>query len=271
MAASRGVANRVARAFLCAAALFAGAAAAGQTCGDAELAPEQVQSAFRLALKVRETLDASGADVALVARAGRDLDKYGMRYSHLGVVFRDHAMGHWIVVHELNDCGTADSALYDEGLANFFLDDMFRYESLIVIPAPVHQKKIADLFHSGTPLALHERRYNMLAYPFSVQYQNSNQWLLEVLTAARVDPAQRGRAALQREYRRLGYAPQVITLSALERLGGRLFRANVAFDDQPFGDRMSNRIAFVSAESVLSFYRSALDPEAAQLAVALAD
>jgi len=253
----------------CAIAVMAGAAYAGQTCSEQPLAPVQTLSAFRLAWKVRQTLDASGADVVLIARAGRDIDKYGLRYSHAGIVIRDHAAGRWTVVHELNECGTAESALYDEGLANFFLDDMFRYTSVIVIPAPARQHELEAMFQSGAPFALHDHRYNMLAYPFSTRYQNSNQWLLEVVTAAHLDPQHRTRAAAQSEYRGLGYVPKTITLSAMERLGGRLFRANVAFDDQPFAERFSNRISFVSAESVLAFYRDAIDPGAVQVTVAL--
>ncbi len=34
------------------------------------------------------------------------------------------------------------------------------------------------------PKALHETRYNVVAYPFATDYQNSNQWVLEVLAAA---------------------------------------------------------------------------------------
>jgi Uncharacterized protein conserved in bacteria len=40
---------------------------------------------------------------------------------------------------------------------------------------------------------------------------------------------------------------------AIERLGARLFRVNVAFDDQPIDRRMSGNIDVVSAESVLDF------------------
>ena len=42
-----------------------------------------------LALATERALDASGADVVVLARAGQDLSAYGLRYSHLGFAYRD--------------------------------------------------------------------------------------------------------------------------------------------------------------------------------------
>ena len=86
-------------------------AAAGTACSEKIPAPETLQKAFQLAVKTRDALDATGAQVALVARVGQDLSQYNLRFSHMAFVWRDHPQGRWLVMHELNQCGTAASAL----------------------------------------------------------------------------------------------------------------------------------------------------------------
>jgi hypothetical protein len=215
-----------------------------------------VRKAFQLAIQTRETLDASGAQVALIGRVGQDLSRYGLRYSHMAFVWRDHPQGRWITVHELNQCGTAASTLYNEGLANFFFDDMFAWDALVVIPSPELQMRMAEKLNDHTTLLkLHEPRYNMVAYPFSTRYQNSNQWVLEVLAQAMSDSQQTDREAMQSWLKQAEYKPAMLRILALQRLAGRTLRTNVAFDDHPGGDRMLGKIEVVSVESVASFLK----------------
>lgn len=251
-------------------ALALGTAHAGRSCEPAPLAPETARQAFDLAYKVRGELDRSGAQVALIGRVGQDLSRYGQRYSHLAYAWRDHPAGRWNVVHELNECGTAQSALFDEGLANFFLDNMFAFEAVVTVPDAATQAKLAELLAGRLPLDMHEARYNMLAYPFSVKYQNSNQWVLEVYAAA-VAPASKmiiGRGDAHAWLGALGYRPDTIELRASERLGARLFRANVAFDDHPFDRRMAGKIDTVTVGSVLAFI-ARNDPQSRRFTVTL--
>jgi hypothetical protein len=181
-------------------------------------------------------------------------------------VWRDHPRGRWIVVHELNQCGTAQSALFEQGLANFFLDDLFAYEALIVIPSPQSQARIAAMLASATPLRLHKARYNMLSYAFSTQYQNSNQWVLETYAASAAEFQISQRAQAQAWLRMAGYQPQTINVPAGTRLGARLFSANIAFDDHPFGRRAMGMIDTVVVESVTRFVR-AREPQSRELVV----
>ncbi len=242
------------RALACAALLAAmNGVEAGQACEEKPVTAQEMRQAFGLALKVRESLDASGAEVALLARVGQDLSKYGLRYSHLAFVWRDHPHGRWLGVHLLNECGTAHSTLYNQGLANFFADDMHAWEAMIVLPSAALQAGLAAELGSTRPLALHQPAYNMLAYPFSTRYQNSNQWVLEVLADAETQASSPGRAGSQAWLAAEAYRPDTLRLPSLTRLGGRLFRANVAFDDHPFERRMSGRIDVVSVESVVAF------------------
>lgn len=258
--------KRTARAlpWLLAAVLAASAAptVAGQACRDQLLGPADVVKSMELARKTYQALDASGASVALIARAGQDLSAYGLRWSHLGVAVRDHPAGRWTVVHELNDCGSAHSALYNEGIGNFFLTDLYRFEAALLIPGPDAQARLAALMATRTPLRLHEPRYNMLSYVYSTRYQNSNQWVLEVLAAGSAAPgAIETRAEAQSWVRNAHYDPVTVEIPATVRLGARMFRANVAFDDHPFERRMAGHIDTVSADALLRFVRTR-DPQA---------
>lgn len=237
-------------------ALLGGQVQAGQTCSENPPTAETLQKAFRLALKTRDALEASGAEVALIARVGQDLSKYRLRYSHLGFAWRDHPQGRWLVVHMLNQCGTANSDLFNEGLANFFLDDLFAWEGLIVVPGAEMQKKIAASLREGHFVRLHEPSYNMLAYPFSARYQNSNQWALEVMADATGPGPLSGRVEAQQWLKANGYAPTTLEIPAMTRLGGRMFRANIAFDDHPSERRWAGQIDTVTVESVFAFVAS---------------
>jgi hypothetical protein len=246
----------------CAAAfalLVCGVARAGQTCEPFVPTPDAVAKGFELAKRSRDALDASGAEVALIARAGQDLTQYHLRYSHMAFVWRDHPDGRWTVVHELNDCGSATSALYDEGLGNFFFDAPFRYEAAIIVPSPEVQHRLAVMLGGRQPQAMHGDRYNVVAYPFSTEYQNSNQWLLELLAVAMANDALvDDRDSAQRWLKQNGYRPTTLEIPATTRLGARLFRANVAFDDHPFDRRMAGQIDAVTVESVITFVRRKL-------------
>jgi hypothetical protein len=241
-------------------ALPAPAALSGTACVEKVQSAETVSKAFRLASQTRDALEASGAQVALVARVGQDLSRYNLRFSHMAFVWRDHPQGRWLTVHELNQCGTAQSSLFNEGLANFFFDDMFAWDALIVTPSPELQARIVErLQRRDRILALHEPRYSMVAYPFSTRYQNSNQWVLEVLADALSAAPPGDRAGLQAWLRQAGYVPTSLQISALQRLGGRMFRANVAFDDHPGGERVQGKIDVVSVKSVAEFIQR-IDP-----------
>ncbi len=249
-------------------ALATGLAQAGTPCEPKKTDAADFIKAMKLAQRTLAALDKSGAQVALIARVGQDLSKYGLRYSHMGYAWRDHPQGRWLVVHELNQCGTAKSALFDEGLGNFFLDDMFAYETRIVVPGPAAQARIAAMLASTTPLRLHDPRYNMLSFPYSISYQNSNQWLLETYAASLSDMPIDGRAQAQAWLKLADYRPITIEISAMTRLGARMFRANVSFDDQPFERRMAGRIDTVTVDSVVRFVHQR-DPLAWEISVGL--
>lgn len=247
-----------------------GRAHAGSACQPKKNDAATFIKAMRLAEQTHAALEASGAKVALIARVGRDLSRYRLRYSHMAFVVREHAKGRWIVVHELNQCGTDRSGLYDQGLGNFFLDDLFAYDAALLIPSPASQARLAQLLATRIPQQLHWPRYNMLAYAWSTHYQNSNQWVLETYAAGASEFEIGERAQAQGWLRMARYRPLTVHVPAGERLGARLFSANVSFDDHPFARRMAGQIDTVTVESVLHFIRQR-DPGATQQLVTLRD
>ena len=171
-------------AFVVGAALLIGAtepALAGRPCEPYEPTALSISKGLELGKRSFDRLDASGAEIALIARAGQNLGQYRLRWSHMGFVWRDHPDGRWTVVHELNGCGSATSSLYAEGLGSFFLDDPFRYEAMIVIPDAETQRRLVAMLRGDLPQRMHDAHYSVVAYPFATDYQNSNGWVLELL------------------------------------------------------------------------------------------
>lgn len=229
---------------------------AGRSCDEEASDPKKIMQGMELAHMSQLRLDTSQAELAIIARVGQDLSKYHLRYSHLGLV-RRVANGRWIVLHELNQCGTAESDLFEEGLGNFFMDSPFAFETMIIIPSTELQKRLMTVINSDQARQLHQHRYNMLAFAYSTRYQNSNQWALEVLaTALAKDVNITQREQAQAWLKLAAYQPETLHIPALTRLGARMFRANVSFDDHPMDRRMAGLIDTVTVESIAKFLQS---------------
>ncbi len=228
-----------------------GAAHAGRSCEHKLPDASSVQRAMSLAEHTARQLDASGAQVVVLARMGQDLSQYGQRYSHMGLAYRDGAV--WRVAHKLNQCGSAQAAVYRQGLGEFFLDDLYEYQAGVVVLAPAVQARLLPALQDNARLAqLHTPAYSMVAYPWSQTYQQSNQWAIETLAMTQ-DPAATTRERAQAWLKLQGYQPTTLHLSALTRLGARMTAANVAFDDHPNARRFTDRIDTVTVDSVFAW------------------
>ena len=142
---------------------------AGRSCEVKKPSTRTIERGLNLAERAMARLDASGAQVVVLARAGPDLSKYGVRYSHLGFAYRqanpDGTGTVWRVVHKLNQCATADSAVYRQGLGEFMLDDLWRYEAAWVVPSrDVQEKLLALLQDNSRATALHHKPYSIVSY-----------------------------------------------------------------------------------------------------------
>jgi hypothetical protein len=258
-------------------------AMAGQTCDATPPDTTSMARALGLAERVQRSLDASGAQVVIIARAGQDLRKYGLNWSHLAFAYREDMVtapassdrsevlgaagaamvdglpiahpprGTWRIAHKLNQCGTAEAAVFRQGLAEFFLDTPFRYEAEYVVPHSEVQAALLQVLTDDQRLVQwHTPAYSVVAYPWSTKYQQSNQWALETL-AGSLDPAASTRERAQAWLQLHDYQPTVLHIDALTRLGGRMTRANVAFDDHPNAKRFSDHIETVTVESMFAW------------------
>jgi hypothetical protein len=239
-----------------AAATLAAPVQAGRSCEARKPSTQSITQGLTLAQNTAQVLDASGADVVVLARAGQDLRKYGLQYSHLGFAYRELLPGGgyaWRVVHKLNHCGSADSAIYRQGLGEFFLDDPWRYEAGWVALRPDVQARLLPMLRDNHLVASHhERHYSMVSYVWGNKYQQSNQWALETLAAA-MEPRARSRHEAQGWLRFNSYRPTTLRLGALTRLGARATSANIAFDDHPPSRRFSDQIDTVTVDSVFDW------------------
>lgn len=251
---------RSASAALAAVLLLAGPAAhAGRSCEARKLTPQAIERGLELAERTRQVLEAehqlTGQQVVVLARAGQDLSKYGLRWSHLGFAYREVAQGQpvWRVVHKLNHCGTAEGALYRQGLGEFFLDDLWRQQAAWSPLSPALEAGLLPLLRDDRRLAaLHHKPYSLVSYAWGSRYQQSNQWAIETLAMAQPQ-ASPGRAQAQAWLAARDYQPTVLKLGPLTRLGGRMTAANIAFDDHPDHKRYSGRIETVTADSVFAW------------------
>jgi hypothetical protein len=229
---------------------------AGRPCVAKRPSTQAVERGLTLAQRTMVALDASGAQVVVLARAGQDLTRYGLHYSHVAFAYKQpdaNGGSVWRVVHKLNSCGTASSDIYRQGLGEFFLDDPWRFEAAWVVPTSEVQGKLLPFLKDDRRVAsLHHKQYSVVAYVWSRKYQQSNQWLIESMAAA-IEPGVTSRDRAQAWLQFKGYQPSTLNLGPLERLGGRMGSANVAFDDHPDVKRFTNRIETVTADSVFTW------------------
>ncbi|MEA9588642.1 DUF2145 domain-containing protein [Xanthomonas sp. WHRI 10064A] len=236
------------------------AAAATPACVPRYPTPHTTAAMFDMASDTARALNAlPDAQVVLLARGGQDLSRYGLKHSHLAFALRDED-GLWRVRHLLNRCKSDASQLYVEGLSNFVGESALSSDLRVGIPTRAVQQRLHDLLSGNGNIAhrLHETRYSIVAYPFSTEYQNSNQWVLEVLAVALAAQAQPpelidDRRKAQAWLRAARYHPSILHLDLRQRLGARFVAANAATSDHPAGERVSGNYSVVTVESVFDF------------------
>lgn len=231
------------------------------TCLERYPSPAAEAAMFDVAWTTSERLDAlPDVDVVIAARGGQDLTRYGLRHSHLAFLLREDD-GRWRAVHLLNRCKTDRSKLYREGLANFIGESGGHTDLRIGVPDSALRARLKTLLQppAQEAKALHEPRYNVVAYPFRTDFQNSNGWVLEVLAAAMAGTgdaaAVMDRAQVQQWLRSNDYLPSVLHIGLGKRVGARLFVANATTTDHPAGERVSGNYSVVTVESVFDFLR----------------
>lgn len=214
--------------------------------------PETIAATMHQAQLLKQQLNTQPESVVILVRQGQDMSSRHLTWSHAGYAMRQ-ADESWRVYHNLNTCGTADSALYVQGLYEFLADDLQNPQIAILRPQARLIPALQALLRSPIKLNLfHSSRYNLIAWPFSGPYQNSNGWLLEVFARAN-DGNIWSRDDARRWLQRENYQPSIVSASVMERVGAKLFAPNVFTDDQPKKLLREGKVGLNSGDSVIRF------------------
>lgn len=231
---------------------LAGIAQAGTACTHHEITPRQLATAAISAERAYAALEQVDAPVALIARHGQNLSKYGLYYSHVGFALRDRPEGRWTVVHLLNACGTDQSGLFAQGLVNFYADDLVDQDTRIVWLEPALAQRVVTILDGPGAKSVFDPHYSVIARYDSTHWQNSTAWALDVLAAAQL-PADQGidRRRAQAEEAALAFVPDTIHIPYSQRVLGGLFTANTVFTDHPLSARLAGEYQVVTVRSIL--------------------
>jgi len=154
---------------------------------DSKFTAAEQDRVLRFAGVVKTELERSGARVALVSRAGLDLSRFGILYSHAGIALKDDANGAWAIRQLYYACDDARSHLFDQGVAGFTLGaeaPSNGHVSLVFLPeeeSALLERAVAD---KRLALSLLSGKYSANAYAFGTRYQNCNQWVAELMASA---------------------------------------------------------------------------------------
>lgn len=234
---------------LAAGVLAAGPATAGSLvanfCGQtAPLNAAQHDRLLRFAAVVRQVLDTEAHGAALVARSGLDLSRFDVRYSHAGLALAEGAGSRWAVRQLYYDCDAAQPRLYDQGLAGFVAGMHAPdrgFISLLLPPPDAARRLAATALDRPRALRLLAARYSANAHAWSLQYQNCNQWLAELMATAEGALADGDdlRARAQDWLRTAGYQPAAVDAGSHAVMFAAGFVPWVRLDDRPEAERYS--------------------------------
>lgn len=224
-------------------------------------APEQ-DRLLRFAAVLREELGATEGGVALVSRSGLDLSRFGIRYSHAALAWRADS-GAWSARQLYYACDESRPRIFDQGLAGFAMgtdDPALGYVSLVRLPAaaiPALHRALLD-----TPRVLHllAGQYSANAYTYGLDYQNCNQWLVELLAVAwaGMEDSADLRERAQRWLREERYDPEPVDVGSRLLMLASYFVPLVHLDDHPPHDRAAMKLLVSLPSTIEAFLRQRL-------------
>jgi hypothetical protein len=246
---------------LCAASVGAHAGSASQRFCDRPLAlsAQQQDRLLQVAALVRRELETSGHDVALISRSGLNLQRFGIRYSHAGLSLK-HNDTPWSVRQLYYACDERRPRLFDQGLAGFLFgtdDPQVGYVSIVWMPKEQAAEVERAAQDKARALRLISAHYSANAYPFSLRYQNCNQWVAEMLATAwgtLADGADLRRRA-QSWLAEHGYAPPPVDVGSHVTMFVGMFVPWVRYDDHPPEDRFALRFRTSLPAALEAFVR----------------
>jgi hypothetical protein len=202
---------------------------------------EDQDRVLRFAAVAKQELARSGARIALISRAGLDLSRFNLLYSHAGIALRESADGPWAVRQLYYACDEARPRLFDQGMAGFALgaDAPTRgHIALLFLPDEESALLEQAARDKRLALALLAGQYSANAYAFGTRYQNCNQWVAELIASAwgRLDGQDATRAHAQAWLREQGYTAGPVRVPSHWMMFAGQFVPLVHVDDHPLDD-----------------------------------
>lgn len=224
------------------------------------LSATQKDKLLRMSDAVKAELERSGSTIALVSRSGLDLRRLGERYSHAGLSLRDHVEVPWAVRQLYYACDEHAPRLFDQGISGFLLgteDPDLGYLSLVFLPEQEASTLAQRALDKSQALSLLAATYSANAYPFSVRYQNCNQWVLELLATAlgalpASDSTAEARTNAQQWLQQHQYQPAAFRVGFLVKWASRFVRW-VHSDDHPQGNMRQARYLVTLPAAIETF------------------
>lgn len=250
-------------ALLCAPWVASQAASTPFCSEDPVITASQHDRLFRFGAVVKEVLADSGQTVALIARSGTDLRRFGVRYSHAGLSLQANPAAPWAVRQLYYACDEQQPRLFDQGISGFVLGGShpdLGFVSLVFLPAERAAPLERAALDNALALALLGSRYSANAYPFSADYQNCNQWVAELLASA-WNPSgdtTNPRATAQRWLQEAGYTPTVFEAGNPVTMWVSAALPLLHRNDHPADDLAAWRYRVSTPRAIESFVRANL-------------
>jgi hypothetical protein len=226
---------------------------------------EEKDLLFSFAAVIKAELERSGASLALVARSGLDLSRFNVRYSHAGFSLKASPDTPWAVRQLYYACDEKVPRIYDQGLSAFLLgshEAAVGYISVLLLPAEAAARLERAALDKRLALEVLAPIYSANAYPWSVRYQNCNQWVIELLASAfgaldetGADTPDR-RARAQRWLKEKGYQPSVFDIGWRPLMWASLAIPWVHADDHPDEDYEQNLYRVSMPAAIEAFVRA---------------
>ena len=230
----------------------------------AELTAAQKDRLLRFAAIVKNELDGSGATLALVARSGLDLSRFGLRYSHAGVSLKASPNTPWSVRQLYYACDERRPRLFDQGLAGFLFgtdNPGIGYVSVVWLPRARADALERTALDKARALRLLDASYSANAYAWGLSYQNCNQWLIELMAGAwdeadaTVDSTTAARRQAQQWLRAQDYEPTRVVLNNRALMWAGAFVPWLHDDDHPANDLAAMTYRISLPEAIERFVR----------------
>jgi hypothetical protein len=230
------------------------------------LSAAQKDKLFRFGGIIKAELKKSGQSLALVARSGLDLSRFGVRYSHAGLSLKASQNAPWSVRQLYYACDEQKPRIFDQGMSGFVLGldtPDIGYVSVVFLPSNEASELERAALDNRQALELLSTNYSANAYPYSLRYQNCNQWVMELLAAtwgrlgdglAQASNQATGlRAQAQAWLKEQGYRPSVLAVNSRPLMWLGAFIPWVHSDDHPPEDIEAQRYRVSMPGSIETF------------------